>query len=91
MALPDGAIADQNAGSGDPVVRPLVPKLLRSPSGAHYREQSFCVRQRREGVGWWLKVAVPKPCAKGLAPGLGIKLIPMVGLRPTSMCAGHGA
>jgi len=27
-------------------------------------------------VGWWVQVAVPKPCAKGLAPGLGIQLIP---------------
>ena len=75
---------------GNPEARPLVPKLLRSPSGAHYREQRFCVRQRREGAGWWLKVAVSKPCAKGLAPGLGIKLIPMVGLRPTSITCVSG-
>ena len=27
-------------------------------------------------MGWWLQGAVPKPCAKGLAPGLGTQLIP---------------
>ena len=67
---PDGAIADQNAGSGDPVVRPLVPKAASQPFGAHYREQRFSVHQLREWVAVPAERAVPKRRAKGLAQRL---------------------